>query len=119
MTPAKFKIRFLKKEQHTNDIYSFYFERPEMYEFTAGQYNRWVILIENPDERGNSRYFTISSPPSEKKYFTFTTKINISSFKKTLLTFQAGQEIEIFGPLGIFTLSDPSLHHIFIAGGIG
>ncbi len=119
MTPSKFTVRFLKKVQRTYDVHSFYFQRPDGYEFTAGQYNRWIIPIENPDERGNSRYFTISSAPYEKEHLMLTTKINISSFKRTLLTFQPGQEIEIFGPLGVFTLSDPSLHHVFIAGGIG
>lgn len=49
----------------------------------------------------------------------FTTKINISSFKKTLVKMLPGQEIEIFGPLGVFTLGDPGMHHVFIAGGIG
>lgn len=118
MNSAKFRVKFLKKLQRTYDVYSFFFEKPANFEFTAGQYNRWIVPVANPDERGDNRYFTISSAPSEKDLMV-TTKISESSFKKALLNLPENQPIEIFGPLGKFTLSDPEIHHVFIAGGIG
>ncbi len=118
MNPVQMKSYFIKKVQRTKDTYSFFFKKPDYFEFTAGQYNKWTIPVEHPDERGNWRFFTISSAPYEEDLM-ITTKIVQSTFKKTLLTLNEHQEIDVYGPLGTFTLGNPAEHHVFLAGGIG
>jgi ferredoxin-NADP reductase len=115
-----YTLHFLKKVAVAKDTYSFYFSRPEEFEFTAGQYNRWTLPITATDGRGSSRFFTISSSPLEKDYLTITTKIIQSDFKKALLELKENDEIKIFGPMGEFTLDESDTRErIFIAGGIG
>src|SRR3989338_11643822 len=77
-----FFLPFLKKEQLTADTYSFYFRRTgEERDFTPWQYFEMKLDIKNPDERGDTRVFTISSSPTEVGIFTITTRIIQSSFK--------------------------------------
>jgi ferredoxin-NADP reductase len=115
-----YTLRFLKKVAVAKDTYSFYFSRPEQFEFIAGQYNRWTLPITATDGRGASRFFTISSSPLEKEYITITTKIIQSDFKKALLELKENDEMKIFGPMGEFTLDESDVREqIFIAGGIG
>ncbi len=115
----KFTIKFLKKIQLTEDSYSFYFDRPADFDFAPGQYMRLTLQIENPDERGKARPFTICSSPTENELM-ITTRIIQSSFKKTLQNLAANAEVEMFGPLGKFIFDqDEKELHVFLAGGIG
>ncbi len=115
-----FTVSFLKKEQLTEDTYSFYFDRPSDFQFEPGQYLRLTLDIVDPDERGNKRMFTISSSPTEKDHLTITTRIIQSSFKKTLHALTANTPVTIFGPLGRFVLNEQELApRVFLAGGIG
>lgn len=110
----------IKKERVAADAYSFYFKRPESYDFKPGQYLRIEIPIENPDVRGNSRLFTIASSPTEKNFLMITTRIIQSSFKKTLEKMETGTKVKIFGPYGTFTLNEEGQKpYVFLAGGIG
>jgi ferredoxin-NADP reductase len=74
-----------------------------------------------PDRRGNRRYFTIASAPSERdvrlgvKFYE-----NSSTFKKNLFALKAGDHVMAGQLAGDFTLpEDPSKKLVFIAGGIG
>lgn len=118
--PQVYTVPFIKKIEVAKKTYSFYFRRPTEFDFVAGQYNRWTLPIIATDGRGASRYFTISSPPSEKDTFVFTTEIIQSDFKKKLLELKIGQKIKIFGPMGNFILDEENENeNVFIAGGIG
>jgi ferredoxin-NADP reductase len=111
---------FIKRLHIAKDTYSFYFKRPTGFDFIAGQYNRWTLPITATDGRGSSRFFTISSPPSEKEFLVVTTKIIQSDYKKELLKLHENQEIKIFGPMGQFIVDERnSTENVFIAGGIG
>jgi ferredoxin-NADP reductase len=115
-----YTIKFIKKINVAKDTYSFYFKRPNGFEFIAGQYNRWTLPITATDGRGSSRFFTISSPPSEKDTLVVTTKIIQSDFKKELVKLHENQEIKIFGPMGQFVLDENNLdENIFIAEDLG
>ena len=115
-----YTLPFIKKIEVSKDTYSFYFKRPDGFDFIAGQYNRWTLPITATDGRGSSRFFTISSSPSEKDFLVVTTKIIQSDFKKELLKLHENQEIKIFGPMGQFILDENSeKEHVFLAGGIG
>jgi len=116
-----FFLPFIKKEKVAKDTYSFYFDRSQVaFDFLPGQYVRLVLPHPDPDDRGTSRYFTISSSPLEKEVLVMTVRIYDSSFKKALYSLQPGDTAEFFGPMGWFLLpKDEPFEKVFIAGGIG
>ena len=116
-----FRLPFIKKEKVAQNTYTFYFDRStNSFDFIPGQYMRVTIPHDNPDERGTSRYFTITSSPLEKKYLVITTKLVQSTFKETLHTVKQGDQIQFFGPMGWFLLpKDEQVEKVFLAGGIG
>lgn len=120
MVSTKFDLTFVKKEKLTKDTYTFYFERGKDLDFLAGQYFRITIPVKNPDERGSSRFFTISSSPTDINFLTITTRIIKSSFKLKLNSLVAGEIISFFGPIGsLFVKENDKDSIVFLAGGIG
>ena len=128
--PKEFYLPFIKREKIAKDTYSFYFDPAKGgLDFLPGQYIRMTLEIENPDSRGNSRFFTIASSPLIKDYIMITTKIihpapdgagQSSSFKKKLLELKTGDNIKFFGPMGGFILDErEKVDKVFLAGGIG
>jgi len=115
-----YTIHFRNKQEVAKDTFTFYFERPQDFEFLPGQYNRWTLPISATDGRGSSRFFTISSSPLDKESLTVTTKIIQSDFKKALANLKENDEIKIFGPMGNFILNEMTdKPQVLIAGGIG
>lgn len=116
----KFETKFIKKEKIAKNTYTFYFERNKQFNFSPGQYVKIFLEIENPDARGSSRYFTISSSPREENLFLITTKIIKSSFKLKLRDLKKGEKIKYIGPIGYFNFNENNKKpKIFLAGGIG
>ncbi len=112
-------VTFLKKEQNSIDAWDFYFRKPTGFRYTAGQYIKMKLPIKNPDNRGNSRYFTLSSSPTEE-FLKVTTRIIKSSFKMELNKLQDGDKVELRGPWGDFVLDEKDTRtRVFLAGGIG
>lgn len=110
-----------EKIKEADNAYSFFFERPEGFEFKAGQYI-YITLpkLNYPDQRGDTRHFTISSSPSDKD-LRITTRIRQESgYKKTLYELETNTILEARGPFGIIDLeSDIDKTSVYIAGGIG
>ncbi len=103
------------------DLYDFVFTPDKKLKFKAGQYLEWTLGHDSPDSRGNRRYFTIASAPSESdirmgvKFYP-----NSSTFKKKLAGLSAGDVIVGSQLAGEFTLpKDKNKKLVFIAGGIG
>ncbi len=120
MKANKYELEFSFKKQLTHETYEFYFKRPKELSFKAGQYMKYSLDISKSDDRGASRYFTISSSPLNKEYITITTRVIQSSFKIALSNMEKGDKIRSFGPLGYFTFDPKSRKNkIFLAGGIG
>lgn len=114
-------LQLIRKEEISDNIYSFYFKNTDLLKWKAGQYIQLIIPHEQPDNRGIKRFFTISSAPFEET-IVITTRIetvNSSSFKKALNELKSGSIIECSQPNGKFILEDLSIKIIFIAGGIG
>ncbi len=89
--------------------------------FQPGQYLEWTLPVKKPDPRGNRRYFTIASSPTEP-----TIQLGVkfyeppSTFKRDLKSLTTGQTILAGQLAGDFTLpKDPETKLVFIAGGIG
>lgn len=111
---------------HTHDeaanIRTFFFKPEKPMHYTAGQYTQLHVPHVHPDDRGQKRWFTLSSSPTEE-LLTITTKFagdKASSFKKALFKLQPGAELTMADAMGDFVL--PKLIQtplIFVAGGIG
>lgn len=114
------KLIFQEKSKVEDDAITFIFKPETKFTWRAGQYLFYTLPTKNPDNRGVTRYFTISSAPSEG-HVAITTRIfdKPSTFKKSLLKLKPGDEIEASGPDGKFTVDDPKRNMIFISGGIG
>jgi ferredoxin-NADP reductase len=115
------KLSFVSKSFQQGNVTRFVFTPSEPVSWIPGQYVHYTIPHENADDRGDERWFTISSAPFEKDIW-ITTRIadeNGSSFKNTLLNLQPGDTIETDEPEGDFTLDDLTRNYVFVAGGIG
>jgi glycine betaine catabolism B len=114
-------LNFIEKIQNTADCFSFFFDSPDVVVFKAGQHMNFTLPHDNPDNRGISRYFTISSAPHEGRIMITTriAKEHSSTFKKALMRIEKGQEITVLQPQGKFTIEDYSRSYVFFAGGIG
>lgn len=108
-------------EQVAQDTYDFVFSAPHKLAFEAGQYLEWTLGVPRTDNRGNRRYFTVASAPTEAdvrlgvKFYP-----QASAFKQQLGAMRAGDTILASQVAGSFTLpagADTKL--AFIAGGIG
>lgn len=119
----EFTLPFIKKEQLTDNVYSFYFDRSQNKEFNfeAGQYMRVLLDFTEPDPRGRSRLLSISSSSDEKDVLMFTLKVEKehSLFKKYLMSLEEGKEVNFWGPIGNFVLPEEPKPLIFISLGIG
>lgn len=114
-------LQLTGKTPENQDAVSFSFKSESPFEFKPGQFMRYHIPNQSPDERGENRFFSISAAPFENKLM-ITTRINSergSTFKKDLSNLKIGDSISAEGPKGSFTLEDPNLEYVFIAGGIG
>jgi len=116
------QITLLKQITEATSISSFIFSKPNEARYVAGQYAQFTLEHSTPDERGEKRWFTLSSSPTDD-FLSITTKFagqNSSSFKKALFDLEIGRTLEMDMPEGDFTLpTDPGLRLVFIAGGIG
>ncbi len=117
---GKFLLTLKEKISLAPDIFEFIFTSDKKINFHPGQYVEWTLDHEKPDLRGNRRFFTIASSPTESDV-----KIGIrvnhdhgSSFKDSLQHLEPGQNIYAAQVAGDFTL-DTSKPAVLIAGGIG
>jgi ferredoxin-NADP reductase len=118
----KVVMNLSQKIQIAPDIFDFSFALPDKnFNFIPGQYMEWTLPHKSPDSRGNRRYFTIASSPTEDdlrlgvKFYE-----DGSSFKRNLKDLNSNGII-VGGQLaGDFILpKDSTKKYIFIAGGIG
>lgn len=117
----KLILRLQEKVQLAPDIYDFIFAPTRNPAFAPGQFMEWTIGLSDPDTRGNRRYFTLASSPTEDRLRVGVKFYEHSStFKTAMLAMDEDSEI-VAGPLvGDFVLPrDPRQSCVFIAGGIG
>jgi ferredoxin-NADP reductase len=117
---ASYKTNLLRREEVAEGTVAFFFEKPDGFQFTAGQFLRFT-LIDPPetDEEGNSRTFSIASSPHENDLM-IATRMRDTAFKRVLKSIPLGSEIEFKGPYGRMTLhEDATRPAVFLTGGIG
>ncbi len=120
MERARMKIKIKAQKEVAFNTMAVHLEKPEGFSFEAGQFIE-ATLIDPPetDAEGESRAFTLASAPHEAD-LVFATRLRDTAFKRVLRTLHVGQEINIDGPFGSFTLhKDASRPAVFLAGGIG
>lgn len=101
-------------------IKTFWFKKPAGFNYIAGQFIE-LNLPHKADSRGQKRWFTLSSAPSDD-LLSITTKIILeaSSFKKFLAKLNPGDEISMTDSMGDFVLPrKKDIPLVFVAGGIG
>jgi ferredoxin-NADP reductase len=122
ISPLSKRVVVLKEKINlAKDTLGFVFIPNKKLAFLPGQYMEWTLAQKNQDSRGNRRYFTIASSPTEDtiqlgvKYYPQS-----SQFKKTLSEMTPNSKMMIGTLAGDFTLpQDPAKKLAFIAGGIG
>jgi ferredoxin-NADP reductase/Na+-translocating ferredoxin:NAD+ oxidoreductase RnfD subunit len=118
---AKLTLTLRERVQIAPDIYDFIFVPTQKLAFAPGQYMEWTLGHRDPDSRGNRRFFTLASSPTEPnirlgvKFYRES-----SSFKQALLSMDQSSAIVAAQVAGDFVLpADPRQRCVFIAGGIG
>jgi ferredoxin-NADP reductase len=102
------------------DTYEFEFETPMKLSYIPGQYMEWTLPHPKMDNRGNRRYFSLSSMQNEAPAFAIKYYTPPSSYKANLLQMPVGATLSATSLAGDFTLpkhQDKPL--VFVAGGIG
>ncbi|MDB4940436.1 MAG: oxidoreductase [Candidatus Doudnabacteria bacterium] len=114
---------FVIKEvrEASTGVFDFVMETEKKFKFKAGQYMEWTLGHNKPDSRGNRRYFTLASSPTESEVLLGVKFYeNSSSFKKEMLNLKPGDVITAGQLAGEFTLPNNKEDKLaFIAGGIG
>lgn len=114
------KSKLIRREEVAEGTIAFHFEKPSGFAFKAGQ-SADVTLIDPPDTdaEGNTRTFSIASPPFENE-LVFTTRMRDTAFKRSLKNVALATEVKIGSVAGSFTLhKNPTKPAMFLAGGIG
>lgn len=113
-------VKLLKKVDAAGGTIAFHFEKPDGFDYKAGQFADYTLR--NPpetDDGGNIRGFTFSSAPFED-HLASTTRLSGSAFKRVLQDAPIGTEVELDAPYGSFTLHNNAARPaVFLTGGIG
>jgi ferredoxin-NADP reductase len=118
---TKLVLTLQGKIQTSPDTRDFIFNPQIRFAFAPGQYMEWTLSHPNSDSRGNKRYFTIASSPTEE-----TVRLGVkfygngSSYKKALQNLSEQTPVVGAQLAGDFTLpKNQNKKLVFLAGGIG
>lgn len=117
----RLELKLLDKFTTAKDTLELVFEKPKDFHFKSGQYLEWTAPLTRPDGRGNRRYFTIASSPTED-VLRLGVKLNFPSsvFKQFIEKMDKNSRITAGSLAGDFTLEHAkNKKAVFIAGGIG
>ncbi len=113
--------QLIEKSVVANNTMDFVFKLNKPFKYQPGQYMEFTLPHEQTDRRGNRRYFTLASSPTENtlrlgiKFYP-----NGSSFKKAMRIMSKQTMVAAGSLRGDFTLPvSPDQKLVFIAGGIG
>jgi ferredoxin-NADP reductase/Na+-translocating ferredoxin:NAD+ oxidoreductase RnfD subunit len=117
----RLSLKLIEKKISGSGILDFVFESKNKLNFLPGQYMEWTLGLNREDFRGNRRYFTLASSPTEKnpllgvKFYP-----DSSRFKTELMELNVGEEIFAGQLAGEFVLpKNTEQKLVFVAGGIG
>jgi ferredoxin-NADP reductase len=116
----EYAAKFVGRQKLAADVTLFRVEKPEGFQFLAGQY----CLLSVPDmgfrdDRGLRRPFSIASSPLEKDLL-FVTKLSGSAMKRSMAEMPPGTTVTLGQPLGALILPEEKATPLaFLAGGVG
>src|ERR1700688_1019187 len=87
-------FELIRREEVAEGTMAFHFEKPSGFNFKAGQFAD--VTLTNPpetDAEGNTRTFSIASPPFENE-LVFTTRMRDTAFKRSLKNVPLATEVE-------------------------
>jgi ferredoxin-NADP reductase/Na+-translocating ferredoxin:NAD+ oxidoreductase RnfD subunit len=118
---GRFMLTLTEKNKIADGTFEYVFAPDRPMTFRPGQYLEWTLPHRFCDDRGNRRYFTIASSPTEPEV-----RLGVkfyqpeSSFKRALAAMQPNDTLSASHIAGDFTLpKDAKKKLVFIAGGIG
>jgi ferredoxin-NADP reductase len=117
---STYETKLAVRDIVATDTMTFEFERPEGFDFKAGQ-SMDVTLVDTAvaEAQGARHTFSIVSAPFENK-LAIATRMRDSLFKRALKQLLVGARVRIEGPHGSLTLHKDDRHAaVMIAGGIG
>jgi glycine betaine catabolism B len=123
LVSSKTKLFLLLQQKVTiaSNTMDFVFAPERKFSYKPGQYMEWTLPHNKTDARGNRRYFTMASSPTEPdlrigvKFYQ-----NGSSYKQALLDMDRKTPMVASQIAGDFVLpKDKTKKLVFIAGGIG
>jgi ferredoxin-NADP reductase len=117
----KVALKLQKKLKVAPEIIDFVFRPSQSLAFTPGQYMEFTLEHPRPDSRGNRRYFTLASSPTEQElHLGVRFYEKSSSFKRAMYWMDGKTNIVGAQVAGDFTLPANSEQKlVFLAGGIG
>lgn len=118
---GRFILSLKEKYKIGTDEYDFVFTPDRPFSFRPGQYLEWTLGHGHPDDRGNRRYFTIASSPTEDEVRLGVKFYDpASTYKKALLKMNVNDTVSVSSLAGDFVLpKNKKKKLVFIAGGIG
>ena len=118
---GRFTLSLIEKKELAVGTFEFVFAPDRPFSFRPGQYLEWTLAHRFGDNRGNRRYFTVASSPTEEvirlgvKFYKPS-----STFKRALWAMQINDTLSASHIAGDFVLpNDKKKKLVFIAGGIG
>lgn len=117
----KVALKLKRKSKMSSNTVDFVFKPSQRLVFEPGQYMEFTLAHPQPDSRGNRRFFTLASSPTEEHlHLGVRFHAKSSSFKKALYHIDSRSKFVAGQIAGDFTLpQDPRQKLVFIAGGIG
>ena len=118
MVISEFESKIIENKKLNSSVFSLKFSLPKNFSFFPGQYLS-VSRITNGKKIRTP--YTIASVPN-KRYAEFIIKVvNIGKASHYLSKLKRGDKIELFGPIGKFTINNTSKENdlVFISSGTG
>ena len=117
---APCKVRLKARKALCPDTTALYFEKPDGFDFEAGQFGNFTLLgSAHVDLKGSTRSLSIASAPHERSLM-IAMRLRATAFKRTLNSLPTGAELLLQGPYGSMTLSKNGARPVvLLAGGIG
>lgn len=123
LVSPKFKamLKLKRRVKLAPGIMDFVFKPSQRLAFLPGQYMEFTLDHPHPDSRGNRRYFTLASSPTEDLvHLGIRFYQQGSSYKNAMYRMDGRTKFVAAQIAGDFTLpADPEQKLVFIAGGIG
>ena len=117
MEPIKFSSKLIEENKVNGETAIMKFSTPENFDFKPGQY---VNIAFYKDGKRIIRSYSIFSPPKNKKFLKiYFKRVDGGYCSNVLFNLKVGDEIEMKGPYGDFTIRDKKRDVILISSGTG